>query len=242
MREGALSAGVLPFADVPPTTAQDAASPLAATLREPRGWNPENFAREQIRGLVRQVFFSTAAQPVRQVVFSAVEPQTDLRSLCRRVGEALALETQRMVAVVRAYPRPLQELDAQREEPTERATKDAMPLRQVATHVRPNLWLVPEAERLGDWMTSASLHSYLGEVRRQFEYSIVEGPCAGGSDGATAMAQFADGIILVLSASHTRRAAARKIKAELEAAQVRILGIVLSDRVFPIPEAIYRRL
>jgi hypothetical protein len=28
----------------------------------------------------------------------------------------------------------------------------------------------------------------------------------------------------------------------LEASQVRILGTVLSDRVFPIPEGIYRRL
>jgi Mrp family chromosome partitioning ATPase len=56
------------------------------------------------------------------------------------------------------------------------------------------------------------------------------------------MAQFADGIILVLSAHRTRRAMARKIKETLEAAQVRILGTVLSDRVFPIPERIYRRL
>jgi hypothetical protein len=35
---------------------------------------------------------------------------------------------------------------------------------------------------------------------------------------------------------------ARKIKETLEGAQVRILGTVLSDRVFPIPEEIYRRL
>jgi Mrp family chromosome partitioning ATPase len=56
------------------------------------------------------------------------------------------------------------------------------------------------------------------------------------------MAQFADGIILVLSARHTRRVTACKIKETLQAAQARLLGTVLSDRVFPIPEAIYRRL
>ena len=90
--------------------------------------------------------------------------------------------------------------------------------------------------------TATSLHSYLGEVRREFEYSIVEAPPAGESNVATAMAQFADGIILVLSAHRTRRIMARKIKGVLEAAQARILGTVLSDRVFPIPEGIYRRL
>ena len=89
---------------------------------------------------------------------------------------------------------------------------------------------------------TASLHSYLGEVRREFEYSIVEAPPAGESNEATAMAQFADGIILVLSAQRTRRIAARKIKEALEEAQARLLGTVLSDRSFPIPERIYRRL
>ena len=75
-----------------------------------------------------------------------------------------------------------------------------------------NLWLVPAAEREGDKGATASLHSYLGEMRQEFEYSIVEAPPAGESNEATAMAQFADGIILVLSAHHTRRITARKIK------------------------------
>jgi hypothetical protein len=46
----------------------------------------------------------------------------------------------------------------------------------------------------------------------------------------------------VLGAHSTRRATARKIKETLEAAQARILGTVLSERTFPVPERIYRRL
>jgi Mrp family chromosome partitioning ATPase len=84
------------------------------------------------------------------------------------------------------------------------------------------------------------LHAYLAEVRREFEYSIVAAPPAGESNEALAMAQFADGIILVLSAMHTRRVTARKIAEVL--AQVRLLGTVLADREFPMPEGIYRRL
>ena len=56
------------------------------------------------------------------------------------------------------------------------------------------------------------------------------------------MAQLADGIILVLSAQRTRLATARRIKEVLDAAQARILGTVLCDRVFPIPEKLYQRL
>ncbi len=216
-------------------------------VQEARGWNPEDFARQQIQGLVRRVFFSNVSsedeRPVRQVVFSALDPETDVRSICRRVGETLALEIVGNVAIVGAYPRVLQGAENYQSEPTGRPEPETnTPLRRAATRVQSNLWLVPGAGKDEARGGTAALHSYLGEVRSVFEYSIVEGPPAGESNDAMATAQFADGIILVLSARRTRRIAARKIKEMLEAAQARILGTVLSDRIFPIPEGIYRRL
>ncbi len=239
MREQVMNAGVL-FAR---PDARAEVRPEDRSAQEAGGWNPEAFAREQIRGLVRQVFLSKVERPVRQVVFSALDPETDVRNICRRIGEALALETVGNVAVVGEYPQVWPGAETYQPEVTERPEKDAKPaLRQSATCVRGNLWLVPAAIKDGDHGGTAALHSYLGEVRSVFEYSIVEGPPAGESNDAMATAQFADGIILVLSAQRTRRIAARKIKEMLEAAQVHILGTVLIDRIFPIPEAIYRRL
>jgi len=52
----------------------------------------------------------------------------------------------------------------------------------------------------------------------------------------------ADGAVLVLKAGHTRRPVARLAIAELEAAGVKILGTVLNQRDYPIPEAIYKRI
>ena len=205
------------------------------------GWNPESFAREQIQGLVRKVFLSNAMLPVRQVVFSAVDAETDVHNICRRVGEALALETTGTVAVMGGFPRLVQDAEIQAIE-EETRPGSIPPLRRIATRVRGNLWLVPGAAGDGDRLTTASLHSYLGELRREFEYSIVEAGLAGESNETTAMAQFADGIILVLSAQHTRRVTARKVTQALDAAQAHLLGTVLSDRTFPIPEGIYRRL
>ena len=85
--------------------------PRRRVAPEVGGWNPEDFAREQIRGLVRQVFFSNVERPVRQVVFSALDPETDVKSICRQVGEALALETAGGVAVVGKYPQVLRDPD-----------------------------------------------------------------------------------------------------------------------------------
>jgi Mrp family chromosome partitioning ATPase len=102
--------------------------------------------------------------------------------------------------------------------------------------------LVPPVANEEDQASTASLHSLLGAIRTCFEFSIVAGPCAAESTAVIAMAQQADGIVLVMSAQRTRRIAARKIKEKLEAARAHLLGVVLSDRVFPIPERIYRRL
>jgi hypothetical protein len=215
MSGNALRADWLDQAEVPETPAWEEAGGRAS--EQPlAGWTPENFAREQIRGLVRQVFFAGKSRPVRQVVFSAVEMETEVWSICRRVAEALALETTGRVAVA--------------------GRKRPVSVR------RGSLWTIQPVEGASDVVAAAELHSYLQGLRAEFEYSIVEGPPAGESHEAAAMAQFADGIILVISAQRTRRATAHKIKESLERAQARILGTVLSDRLFPVPETIYRRL
>ena len=240
MSEGVISARLLPTPEETVFAAQHASAADSETEgpSAAAGWDPQTFARQQIQGLVRQLFFSDTARPIRQVVFSAVG-EGDLRNLCRSAGESLVMQTQEAVAVVGQYPRLLRESGSKT---FNRAEMDAaMPLRQISAHVRANLWLVPDGRIGGVQAASASLHSYLAEVRRQFEYSIVQAPSAA-SEETTLLAQFADGIVVVVSEHQTRRAAACQIKTALEAAHVRILGAVLINRVFPIPEAIYRRL
>jgi Mrp family chromosome partitioning ATPase len=239
MREEVMSGAVL----FPRTSARAEARRPQRNAPAAEGWDPEDFALEQIRGLVRRVFFSNVERPVRQVVFSALDADTDVKSICRSVGEALAVETVSNVAVVGEYPQVLPDGEMYQTEMSARgAGSESTTLRRAANRLRRNLWLVPHVERDGDTGATALLHSHLGAMRREFEYSIVEAPSAGESNQAMAMAQFADGVILVLSADRTRRIRAGKIVEMFEAAQARILGTVLSDRVFPIPEGIYRRL
>lgn len=212
-----------------------------STAAPSKEWSADRFARQQIRGLVRQVFFSNDQTPVRQVVFSAVDRDTTLVDLCRQVGEALALETTANVAVV---GESLAAFDCEHHQAESGAylAREGRTLRQSSIRLRENLWLLNcEREDRGRSNTE-SLRSLFGEIRREFDYSIVAAPSSADSHDATLMAQFADGLILVLSAHRTRRFMARQAKETLEAAQVRILGTVLSDRIFPMPEGIYRRL
>jgi hypothetical protein len=159
----------------------------------------------------------------------------------------LALEARASVAVVGnnlAAEKSAQALDAE-------ATvglagrRSGVTLRQASIQAANNLWLVPDMGFLHsgeEGVAGIPWQSQMADLRREFEYSIVSAPSAGTSSDPALMGQLADGIVLVLEAHNTRRAIARKIIETLEAAQVRVLGMVLSERTFPLPEWIYRRL
>lgn len=218
-------------------TEPSVALPTAPAASPIRIWSEESFARQQIQGLVRQVFLSNSSQPIRQVVFSALDADTNVRSLCVRVGETLARETSEVVAIL---PECSRKQTAIENETDGVRRKPPLSVQRMATRLHGNLWLLPPAPL--DGAATTSVHSYLEELRREFEFSIVAAPPASESQAAIAMAEFADGIILVLKAHRTRRAATGNLMQSLEAAQVRVLGTVLTDRVFPMPERIYRRL
>jgi hypothetical protein len=232
------NADVLPRPEMTGSRARGVALPEVGVLGKDH-WSPEYFAREQIRGLVRQVFFAAGARPVKQVVFSAADPDIDVASICDQVGRALALETHSDIAIVgREQPRR----EMVRAHPHFGGSAG---IKSRSSQIGINLWQIPEFEpqECGEESgTGRYWLACLADLRNEFEYAVIHGPVAGVSSEAALLGQLADGIILVLGAHSTRKASARRIKETLEAAQSRILGTVLSERTFPVPERIYRRL
>jgi hypothetical protein len=201
-------------------------------------WNPEDYAHEQIRGLVRRVFLSNTPDSPRQVVFSASDVNTEVGSICDQVGRALALETSADIAIV---GRELWADSAGQTTSCSMATAIKSCARQEAV----NLWHVSEFDlrKFGQEPGTAQYWVHcLDKLRNEFQYTIIQAPAAATSSEAALLGQLADGIILVLGAHRTRRASARKIKETLQAAHSRILGTVLNGRRFPVPASIYRRL
>jgi hypothetical protein len=214
---------------------QEVAQPPNADLA---GWNSQEFAWEQIRGLVRRVFFAGGNRLPKQVAFTAADAETDVANLCEQAGWTLALETIADVAVV------LRE-DSLREDAPIHSSSRRASIKSWSTQTAANLWRVPASQgrECGQGVgTGPSWLSFLAHLRSEFEYAVIQAPAAGTSSEAALLGQFADGIILVLEAHRTRRATARTIKKTLQSAQCRILGTVLSARTFPVPERIYRSL
>ena len=217
------------------SAAREVPVPRAEELGVIGRWSPENFAREQIRGLVRRVFFTGEGRRVKQVVFSPVESHSGMGEICDQVGRTLAMETHSDIAILTRDAEPAALC----------ASHEGVAIRSWATQLTANLWRVPElslcpsGEEVG---TGCYWRARLAELRTEFEYAVIHGPAAGLSSEAAFLGQLADGIILVLDAHSTRRATALKIKETLQGASSKILGTVLSERAFPVPEGIYRRL
>lgn len=240
MKAGAISAGVFGIRGVSSRAAVREEIPSKEeTLKPIVGWNPGKFASEQLRSLVERVFSPGLASSVRHVVFSAVDRETDIRPICRQVGEILAAETSADVAVVVEPSQTASGTEVERFSCVQGA--ETRPRREIGEQGRGNLWTVPLCAN-SDGLNTFSLHKHLEEIRREFQYSIIAGAACGESNQAIAMSQGADGTILVLSARYTRRLAALRVRDALDGARVRLLGTVLTDREFPIPEKIYRRL
>lgn len=188
---------------------------------------------DQIHALVRQLFFRHDTSPVRHVGFAPLEASTGVATLCLDVAKVLAEEDKYDVGLIDAHT-------------------DCVPLQtqlQVSSSNRaeanwpiaPHLWMVPRVSWLpdarGQRITGQHL-SRLRELTTEFDFSILW--CPPVSWLTASIGQACDGLVLVLTANKTRRLAAAQIKDQLNKAQVRLLGTVLAERRFPVPQGLYR--
>jgi Mrp family chromosome partitioning ATPase len=106
-----------------------------------------------------------------------------------------------------------------------------------------NLWFLPAGSRRDGIYRYPSdrLRERMMELKKQFDYILIEAPPAIAAN-TILIGQMADGVVMVVEAHSTRREIACTAKETLEAAHVTLLGAVLNNRTFPIPEALYWKL
>jgi hypothetical protein len=217
--------------------------PQTAVGRAVAPWDPDRFGEEQIRSLVRQIFLPGWPRPARQVVFCAVE-SGDVAEICMRVSQTLAAQIPGCVALVESHLPSSEEDDEYGPTPVYRPTGFGS-LRDGARRVSGHLWQVRREIFLGENESGLSaewLPGRLRELRLEFDYTIIHGPPAALCSDAALLGYLSDGVILVLEANSTRRAAAQRTVQMLQATNARLLGSILNRRKFPIPDGIYRRL
>lgn len=183
---------------------------------------PES-ANTAITALARHVFFVPV--PRTRILFLTSDDETDIPDFCERIGKAVAEISNGTVSVVvrNSGPAPVAE-SVWAKEPSSSATA-----------LGGNLWRVPV-----DVCETHFMNGSVAEETLHFDYWIFG---ASISDGAAPLlCQASDGVVLVIRANHTHREVALRAGETLLGWNVKLLGAVLDNRTFPVPESIYRRL
>jgi capsular exopolysaccharide synthesis family protein len=209
----------------------------------------DKFTREETLKLVQSIFLMGGEEAPKAVVFAGIDPGNGCSSLCAHVADVLANQRIGSVCVVDANLRTpaLPELYGVS---NHYGLTDALykkgSIRDFAKVVRSdNLWLLSSGSHAGDttgppsMLNSETTKVRLSELRREFDYVLIDSaPLSTYTDGVV-LGQLADGLVLVLEANSTRREVAVRVAENLRNAQVRILGAVLNKRTFPVPQSVY---
>jgi Mrp family chromosome partitioning ATPase len=120
------------------------------------------------------------------------------------------------------------------------------PIRSFAKPLRgDNLWLLssgslaPDSAKL---LNSDRLKTRFAELRKEFDYVLIDAPPLTRYADAVGFGQMTDGFVLILEANVTRREAALRVSENLRASGIHVFGAVLNKRTFPIPESLYHKL
>jgi Mrp family chromosome partitioning ATPase len=116
--------------------------------------------------------------------------------------------------------------------------------RQVAIDGAGSLHFIPAGSPAGDnpLSNTYAAAARMRDLVESFDYVIVAAPPVRRYPEASLLGSHVDGVVLIAEANVTRRQAARSAADTLRAAGAQLLGTVLTNRSFPIPEAVYRLL
>ena len=97
-------------------------------------------------------------------------------------------------------------------------------------------------EDLSSIILSDQFWYFLSEIKREFEFVIIDAPPLVNSPETKAVASMVDGAVLVLQSGKSRKKVAHRAIEELNDMGVPVLGGILNRKKFYIPNWIYKRL
>jgi Mrp family chromosome partitioning ATPase len=209
----------------------------------------EGTERDEISKLVNRVFLTGADAP-RRVVFMGADAGTGCSRICACSAEILAATAAgRSVCVVDANlraPSLHEHFGTENKLGLTDALLQGGSIHKYITRLAGDkLALIPAGPPVEAWQTllgSQPMQTRLSELHREFDFTLIDIPSISLCQDGVALAKMSDGVILVVKAHATRREVAQQVVKELKSANVRMLGAILNERRFPIPESLYQRL
>jgi Mrp family chromosome partitioning ATPase len=209
----------------------------------------DGVAQEECLKLVQRIFLGKTENPCRAVTFVGIDRASGCSQICGQTARILAANTSASVCVVEANfrtPSLPRFFGVSNHEGLADSLLGEGAIRGFAKQLKPsNLWLLSGgAVTAGspNLLNSDRLDVRMEDLRKEFDYILIDSPALNLYADAIAVGRVADGVVMVLQADSTRRESALKGLKSLREARIEVLGAVLNRRTFPIPDFVYRRL
>jgi Mrp family chromosome partitioning ATPase len=198
--------------------------------------------RNEINKLVLRIFLSGA--PVKVVMFAGVDPQADSPWISGCAADILAERKGGRVCLLDAdmgSPSLHELYSVSNNGGLAAILADICPIGGAALRVTENLWVIPAGTNGANaqLLTPAKLQHLMIELLDQFDYVVISAPPCDKAAELGVIGSESESAVLVVDAATTRRSKAREAKTTLEAAHVRVLGVVFNNRRVPFPDLFY---
>jgi capsular exopolysaccharide synthesis family protein len=204
---------------------------------------------EEVNSFVQQVFLASGGNVPRTVVFTSTEPGTGCTWVAAHTAEVLAGRIAGSVCVVDANlrdPGLHSQFGLENRIGLAEFLQQPDPIR-AAVHGTPlpNLFVITAGKTAEDsvsLLASDRMRMRIHELRSEFDFVLIDAPAMSLGSDPIGLGSLSDGVVLVLKANASRKQTAKQAVASLQEGNAKVLGAVLNQRQFPIPEAIYKRL
>jgi len=194
--------------------------------------------RAELNRMILRTFL--AGPSISSVMFTGVEAKQGAKWLAACTADVLAETCDARVCLVDAdlgSPAMHRAYSVPNHNGLRMILSGGCPIERAAIGIADNLWIIPAGIGSEDQSISAeTVRRAFYKIQQECEYLIVSGPECGSYQEIAACGAATEGAILVLDSTNTRRASAQRAKSMLEAAQIKIIGSVMTCRRDPIPE------
>jgi Mrp family chromosome partitioning ATPase len=224
-------------------------NPDFPTPGENRSGNAGSSSSDSTLTLVQRIFLQQAQDSPRLVVFAGIDHGNGCSQIVTSVAETLARNAPGSVCLVEANFRS-PGLPGILGTTNYHGLTDALANEgSIRSFLKPvfdgRLWLLSSGPLTADsasLLTSQRMSARCAELRKEFDFVIVDAPPMTRYADAISLGLLSDGVVLVLEANSTHRETALAATESLRSSGIKILAAVLNKRTFPIPEGIYNKL
>jgi Mrp family chromosome partitioning ATPase len=196
--------------------------------------------------LIERVFLA-GPEKRRTIVFTGVDRQSGCTSIVTRAARRLASEAGTSVCMVDANvrrPALHASFDLDLAPGLIHALTSDAPIRTFLQEVpHKSVYMLAAGGAIADsrrLLSSDRLATRIAELQETFDYVLFDTPAIEEGPDATLVARHTQGAVLVIAANKTKRTNAQDATFLLDEAEIPIIGAILNQRQYPIPDQIYR--